>query len=372
MIEPLIRGRILIVRLISLVPKQKRWQKTVFIFATLAVLSGGLFIMLKKEASFDPLPQIFPGITRDNAPPQPKEPSIVNGVLTNPDYASRRPLAVMIENHTEARPQIGLNQAAIVYEAIAEGGITRFMAVFSPFDVKKVGPVRSARQYYVEWAKGLDALYAHVGGSQDAKTLITTLGVADLDQFRYGIKAYWREPKTGVAIEHTMFTSTDKLYVIAKEARLNLRATLTPYKFKEDALAEARGQAQTLTIDFSFPTYKVLWTYDPATNSYIRAQGGITHVDRETGERIMAKTIAVAVVKRQLKSAEDGPGYIMTTTGSGKASILTDGKLVIGTWKRPTKNDMLRFYDDGGQEVALNRGQLWIEIVPPEVKYTIQ
>lgn len=278
----------------------------------------------------------------------------------------------MVENHTDARPPVGIPQAAIVYEAIAEGGITRFLAVFGPFDSDKVGPVRSARQYYVEWAKGMDALYAHVGGSQDARTLIRTIGVADLDQFRWGTQAYWREPKPKVAIEHTMFTSTKLLYDVAKKVKHDLTATLTPYLFKEDAPAAERGTAQTVSIDFSTPAYQVVWTYDPKTNSYLRSQGGVEHVDRLTGERITAKNILVATIKRQPKSEEQGPGWTMTTIGSGKAIIIHDGKSFTGTWKRPSQTDMLRFYDEKGMEVKLNRGQIWIEIVHPEIVVTVQ
>lgn len=316
------------------------------------------------------LSDLFSGIT-ESVQPEVKEPNILNGLPTDPDLANRRPLAIMVENHTDARPQVGLTKAAIVFEAIAEGGITRFMAVFGPFDAPKIGPVRSARQYYAEWAKGMDALYAHVGGSDDVRTLIKTIGLASLDQFKYGTKAYWREPKAGVAIEHTMFTSTAKLYDVAKDARLDLKAQISPYKFKDEPTQEERGSNQVITIDFSFPTYRVLWAYDPVTNSYLRSQGGIEHVDRETGERVTAKTVVVAVVKRQLKAEEDGSGWIMTTTGTGKATVLQDGKSIVGTWKRPSKTDMLRFYDEAGQEISFNRGQIWIEILPPEVKYSV-
>ena len=358
--------------LISLVPNKR---KRVVLIAVVAV---GVAAALLYAFVFRPgplasiIPESFPGLSLDTEPPLPKEPNVVNGLLVDAETANRRPLAIMIENHTAARPQVGLTKAAIVYEAIAEGGITRFMAVYSPFDADKVGPVRSARQYYVEWARGLDAFYAHVGGSQDARTLIRTLGVADLDQFRYGTQAYHREPKPGVAIEHTMFTSTKLLYEVARKAKFELTAVLTPYQFKEEAPGAERGTAQTATIDFSFPTYKVVWTYDPITNAYLRSQAGAAHVDRVTNEQISAKTIAIATVKRQLKAEEDGPGWIMTTTGSGKATVLLDGKSIVGTWKRPAKTDMIRFFNEAGEEIALNRGQTWIEIVPPDVSYSIQ
>jgi hypothetical protein len=357
------------VRLLSFLPKQNRSKRVLIAIGLVALVGFGTYVVMGQRAGENPLFLLFPGETISDPAPPPMEPNVLNGVPVEITKARRRPLAIMVENHTEARPQVGLTKAAIVYEAIAEGGITRFLAVYGPFDSDKIGPVRSARQYYVEWTKGMDALYAHVGGSQDARNLIRTLGVADLDQFRYGTQAYWREPQAGVAIEHTMFTSTDKLYDVAKKAKFDLTATFTPYKFKEDVPAAERGEPHTITINFSLPSYRVAWEYDSAANTYLRSHGGVAHVDRETGERVTAKTIAVVVLKRQLKTEEDGPGWIMTTTGSGKAAVYQDGQVIEATWKRPTNTDLLRFFDQSGSEIALNRGQLWVEVVHAEVRY---
>ena len=137
----------------------------------------------------------------------PKETSVLNGAEVEKTDAERRPIAVMVENHPDSRPQSGLSDASLVYEAITEGGITRFMAVYGPNVPKKVGPVRSARTYYIDWLQEYSALYAHVGGNLDALKKIKSLNIYDLDQFGIGDKAYWRLPQAGKAIEQTMYTS---------------------------------------------------------------------------------------------------------------------------------------------------------------------
>jgi hypothetical protein len=98
----------------------------------------------------------------------------LSGRMVEKEKTTRKPIAVVVENHPDARPQSGLNDAALVFETFAEGGITRFLAVFQENDVANIGPVRSARPYFVEWATSLKALFAHVGGNIDALDLISS------------------------------------------------------------------------------------------------------------------------------------------------------------------------------------------------------
>src|SRR3989344_4299826 len=208
-------------------------------------------------------------------------------------WSQRRPLAVVIENHTEARPQSGLSSADIIYEAVAEGGITRFMGVFycNLSDVQ-VGPVRSARTYFLDWLGEYDALYAHVGGANtsgpaDALGQIIKYGVKDLNQFSIDFPTFWRDyQRLGhpVATEHTMYSTTQKLWEVgAKRGWTNVDEDgkewakgFVPWKFKDD-----KGGGTTANISFSFWNnqggYDVNWVYDSATNSYKRKNGGENH-----------------------------------------------------------------------------------------------
>ena len=168
----------------------------------------GLFFTLRTKPAAQPAVKT-PIPTAQSVVAQTLYPGILDGVMTDKESSQRHPLAIIVENHPDARPQAGLTKASVVYEAIAEGGITRFLAVFGTNQADKVGPVRSARTYFVNWAEGYNAFFGHVGGNMDALDKIKADKVYDLDEFAFG-NDYWREG-TGVAIEHTAFTSTENL-----------------------------------------------------------------------------------------------------------------------------------------------------------------
>jgi len=314
---------------------------------------------------------IFPGKT-DETPTIKTTVSLLDGLKYNEDISNRHPLAVMIENHPDARPQSGLDKAKIIYEAIAEGGITRFMTIFGPDSASKVGPVRSARTYYLDWALEYDAFYAHVGGNIDALDLIPKIGIKDLDQFRYGTEAYWRVPQAGKATEHTMFADTDKLYSIAKNNKWDMTANFTPLSFKDDVKTELRPTTQSVTINFSTNTYKVKWQYNNDDNNYERYMAGIAHKDAVSGKILTAKNVIIQEVNRQPAVTRiNEQGWTMQTTGTGKAKIIIDGKVIDGTWKKKDRNSRTTFADNNGDEIKFNAGTTWYEIVPPGTDVTV-
>lgn len=302
-------------------------------------------------------------------------------------WEARRPLAVMIENHVEARPQAGLNKADVVYEAVAEGGITRFMAIFYCQDADLVGPVRSARTYFLDWASEYDALYAHVGGasqpgSADAMAQIQKYGLKDMDQFSLGYPTYWRDDeliKNGVPIEHTMFSTTAKLWDAAVKKH-NWTATdpssnkkwdenFQYWTYSEDAPANLRGATGSASVPFwdkGPGDYRVEWTYDKSTNLYKRAEGGIDHIDKVTKEQLAAKNVVIQLMTE--KHAGDGyPGdvhLLYTNTGSGKAIVLQNGKVIQATWKKADRLARTKYYDAAGKEISFVRGLIWIQTVP--------
>ena len=280
----------------------------------------------------------------------------LDGLSVNEAVANRHPLAIMIENHTDARPQVGLSEASLIYEAIAEGGITRFMAVYVWGESEKVGPVRSARIYYVDWAEEFNVFYAHVGGNWDALEKIKAENILDLDQFKYGTQAYWREAKAGKATEHTMFTSTKKLWSIAEKNKWDMTGSYPAFDFKDDPDVSQRPQNTTTTINFSTANYQVKWIYDNSTNSYTRNQVNTPE--------IKAKNIIAQWVDRKATETKiNESGWNMTVVGSGKAQIFLDGKVIEGTWKKDSRTSRTYFFDSSGQKIKFNRGQTWIEIV---------
>lgn len=289
----------------------------------------------------------------------------LDGTQVSSDLAKRHPLAVMVENHSIARPQAGIDKASVVYEAIAEGGITRFMLIYSCYSADKVGPVRSARTYFVDWAEEYDAFYAHAGGSQNGLTKIVEDNVLDLN---HNTTAFWRQ-NDGRALEHTLYTSVPKLYQYAQDKGYNINsANFTKWKFKTEAAAEQRPeQGKGAIIDFSnSATYRVEWKYDKGGNYYLRSQAGEPHKDEITGAQLSAKNVVIATYSRSAVESGGKSVYDFNTIGSGDAKILMDGTVIEGTWKKDKAKTRTLFYDKSGNEIKFNPGTTWIEIVNPD------
>lgn len=313
-------------------------------------------------------------------------------------WETRRPLAVMIENHAESRPQSGLSRVDIVYEAVAEGGITRFMGIFycgAAAQNLTMAPVRSARTYFLDWVSEYDALYNHVGGAgrcpdetvdPRAKALcqIGQYGIKDLDQFGISFPNCYRNPDRldhPVATEHQMICLSDNLYDIAKtkgwtnvdEDGIAWNKNFESWKFKDD-LAE-KDRPASFSAEFAAwkgyeKEYAVRWDYDRVSNNYKRFNGGVPHTDLETEEQLTAKDVVLQFSK-ETGPVDEHAHLLYQTIGEGKAIILLDGKKIEGTWQKKNRTSRTKFYDEKGREIEFNRGQIWIEILPTgtEVKY---
>jgi hypothetical protein len=290
----------------------------------------------------------------------------LDGMPYTKDKATRHPLAVSIENHPDARPQSGLIKASVVYEAITEGGITRFLAIFGPQDAPEIGPIRSARLFFMDWLKEYDAFFAHAGGNEDALANIDKYQIKNLDD---STTYFYRDDKgRNVASEHTLYSSTDKLYAYAQSKGYDTTTSnFSPLLFKTDGPATPAGKG--VVIDFSgSSTYTVRWNYDPQTNSYLRFLDGAAHKDRTTGEQIKAKNIIIQTVNRtyQPTGSYGSQNYVFQTIGSGKATILRDGQVISASWKKDSLTSRTKFYDDNNKEIEFDPGQTWYEIVNPD------
>jgi hypothetical protein len=265
----------------------------------------------------------------------------------------------VVENHPDARPQSGLNAADMVFETTAEGGITRFLAVYQSVEPKQIGPVRSARNYFVEWADSFGALFAHVGGSREAIALIGNIDIADLNQYAFG-NFYWRDNTRWAP--HNVYTTLAKLRDAAKTKDFSLKAdNLTAYTFKDDVEKEKRPAASKFTVNFNF-SYAPTYTYDPATNSYKRSLRGVKQLDANTKKQVEAKNVVVAfsALTNQILR---GTGYTMIdTTDSGTAYFYIDGLKKTGKWSRSAGNQ-IKFTDAKGTPVEFNVGTTWIDFV---------
>jgi hypothetical protein len=276
--------------------------------------------------------------------------------IANPDLAKRAVTAVMIENSPEARPQSGLADAGVIFEAVAEGGITRFIALYQESEPALIGPVRSVRPYYLEWAAAFDPAVAHVGVSDEALAMIRggNYGV-DLDQF-FNDSAYWRARDRYAP--HNVYTDYTHL------ANLEKSKNKTTSEFnawpRTDGKALANPDATLIDLAPSTGLYTVHYDYDATTNTYSRNEGGAPHLDREKGQ--IAPDVVIALrVQQGLMS--DGLHSTFATTGSGEADIFQNGTLIQGKWEKSAAHSQIKFTDETGAEIKLNRGQVWITAV---------
>ncbi|HLW61394.1 MAG TPA: DUF3048 domain-containing protein [bacterium] len=342
------------------------------------LLAGGLFagVLAVGTESAPVAPPVLHAVA---VPAEEERPPIstlvddpVSGQSVPRAQADRRPIAVMIDNYPDARPQWGLSFASRIYEALTEGGITRYLAIFGPDDADRVGPVRSARTQFLGYALELHAAIAHVGGNEDALDRIVALHVVNLDQFR-NAEAYRRIFRPRVALEHTMFTSTRALRAAAEHIAWPPDLSIARPLWKAEVPLDQRPAAQRVSVDFSSPPYKVTWVYRRATNDYERILAGAQDVDAATGRPLTAKSIAIAVITRTHGRTQIGEDtWTFADVGSGEAWVVQDGTATPARWEKASVRDRLRFLDETGHEIALDRGPQWVEIVPPEVEPDIQ
>lgn len=306
-------------------------------------------------------------------------------------WDTRRPLAVMIENHQEARPQSGLSFADIVYESVAEGGISRFMGVFycgiTTGNVL-VAPVRSARTYFLPWVLEYDAAYNHVGGAgncnddtvdERAKALcqIDQWKIKDMDQFGISFPTCYRNYDRldhPVATEHTMVCQTDKLIKLASDRGwtnvdskgVSWDKKFEPWKFKDDAKDADRGTVTSIKFvawKGYEKDYGVEWTYDKATNMYKRNNGGVPHKDLETDEQLTAKAVVIMFAK-EIGPVDDHMHLLYNNIGTGTGLLFEDGKSEKITWEKDDRTSRTKFLGENGKEISLTRGQIWIHMLP--------
>jgi len=312
-------------------------------------------------------------------------------------WDKHRPLGVMIENHSEARPQSGLSGADVVYEAVAEGGITRFLAIFYCQDAGMIGPIRSARTYFIDFISeyGNSPLYSHVGGAAepgpaDALGQIQDYGWTsynDLSSFNVPFPIYKKIPdRQGheVAVEHTTYSTTQDLWNYAATNRKltnvdedgkSWDTDFVPYKFKEDAVLSERGKPQSLHLEFwSDQNYAVDWVYDPKINFYLRNNGGVAHIDRDNQKQLSAKTIVVLYMAETHANDgyENNVHLLYADKGSGKEIVFMDGKQVKANWAKKSRTGRMIISDANGNEVQFNKGKLWFDILPMDGVLTVK
>jgi hypothetical protein len=319
-----------------------------------AVLAGFLIMEILGEKEIVRDNHLIENSSRKNLIPR-----RIDGVLVEPEKANLYPIAVMIENKIESRPPSGLAEANLVYEALTEAGITRFLAIYaSGEEIKKIGPIRSARPYFLDWAEELKALYLHVGGSPQALGEISHHKIYDLDEY-YNSAFFWRDEKR--PRPHNVYTSSRLLEKALINKKIPQKGNYQSWLYKDKKDESANFLARKIVIDFSTSPYQVEWFYRPRLADYIRFQEEKPHRD-SSGEIIKAKNIICQETETYILD-EVGRKKIKTK-GEGRALVFQDGKAIEAVWKKEAGSSRTRFYDREGREIKFNRGTTWIEVIP--------
>lgn len=269
---------------------------------------------------------------------------------------------LMVDNYYKARPQSGLDKADLVYEIFAEGGITRFLALFYSQEAEKIGPIRSARYYFVQLARGYNFPYAHAGGNVDALQTIQKLKIKDLDEIYNSSAYFWRDNQRKAP--HNLYTSTAKLIAGAKSKGY----ALSPLQAMSVGNSWVGSGHQDLRLDYSQgkTSYVVNWHYNG--QEYERTINGQPHV-MEDGTPIKAQNILVLaattreVIKEELESE-------INIISKGQLVYFIEGKRLKGSWEKASAEKPINFKDEQGQPLKIKDGQTWVQVLPSLDKLT--
>ena len=301
----------------------------------------------------------------------------LDGVVTSASLAHRLPIAIMVDDQKAARPQSGFSTASIVYMAPADGDIDRYMMVFQEGAGTDIGPIRSARPYYVLWADEYKAIYGHYGG--DTKSLRTVIpanmrNIYNMDAIHTTGCPYHRI--TTRPAPHNAYTNV--AIMIACAAKRHLPSTyqnMPTRPFKDPEAPELRPTAQSISI--TYPTITVGYQYSPSTDSYLRLLGGVPQVDPANKQKVFASSIVVLYQPFTSDLSGEGGKHAyrpdVHNLGSGKAIVFQEGKQIAATWKKKANTSLTRLYDASGNEISLVRGEIFIQVIAPNLpnKYKV-
>lgn len=291
-----------------------------------------------------------------------------------------RPIAVMIDNHNGAWPQAGLNKAYMVYEIIVEGGETRLMALFKGQDLEKIGPVRSSRHYFIDYALENDAIYVHHGQSPQAQEDFSNLGVDRIVASEPNTG--WREKGLHVSSEHTLFSSSEKL----KKGLGKKRTEYTEERYKDNYGLLLHYSPKSLDLA-SIPNAKVAnkvdikysnlttsnYEYDAEAKVYNRSVNGKAHIDRITEKQYTFKNIITYQVRNYDLNDGSGKGRQgFDNVGSGTGWYISEGYAVPIKWSKSNRKSKTVYTLEDGTELKVNDGNTFIQIQPVGQSLTIE
>ncbi len=353
--------------------KKKKSKKILIIILILLIIAAGVVLALKmnKNKTKNNQTTAAEGEAQQTvaANEEVKKLTIVN------EESKSRPYAVMINNNHSAWPQCGVQDAYLVYEIISEGGITRMMALYKDQETAKIGSVRSARHYFLDYANENDAIFVHWGASPQA---YSKLGSMDsLDGIALEGSVFFRDRTLDRAYEHTGFTSMANVKEYAEKqgyTRDTNKDLLLNYSVDEINMASKENAETALSIDIEYSYYHTTsYEYDAENKVYKRSMSGTANVDLVTGEQYTAKNIIIYKVRNYtLNDGEDKGRQELDNIGSGEGYFVTGGYVIPITWEKTAHSEQTVYKYENGEELQVNDGNTFIQICPLDAEITIE
>lgn len=282
-----------------------------------------------------------------------RSPRLLDGVFVDEDKAELLPVTIIIDNFPQSRPPANLNFASVVYEAPVEANITRFLAIFDPNNLpEKIGPIRSARPYFVEIAEEYKGLFLHAGGSPQAlEKLKNNTQIYNIEAIGIDERYFWRDPWRKAPFN--LYISAKAIENIFKNKKIANQANFEPWQF--ELIENSKVDQEEIKINYKEP---IIWRYDKENNIYLRFIGSNPHLD-ENGQQISTKNLILQIT--DIKIIDELGRREITLNGSGPATIFRNGQKIKGIWRR--ENNRTKFYDLLNQEIKFARGNTWVEII---------
>ncbi|WP_422444154.1 DUF3048 domain-containing protein [Thermoanaerobacterium sp. DL9XJH110] len=290
----------------------------------------------------------------------------LTGLDMDAEFENRRPMAVMVENEAGARPQSGLDKADVVYEILAEGGITRFLAIYLGKQCEEIGPVRSARPYFVDYATEYDGIYVHYGASPQAYADLKKLNVDAIDGIYDGV-TFWRDKSRSKP--HNAYTSTERILKTSEKRGFLKTTRLKVWNFTDESTPSNGQELRSFNLKY-FNNYYVGYAYDPSRKVYKRFINGKPHTDRRTGETLLVKNIIVQFADS--KVIDEVGRMDIKTTGSGKGYYISEGFFTEIRWQKGSRVGRTKYTLADGTELRINPGNTWIQVMPQWGKFEIE
>jgi hypothetical protein len=300
--------------------------------------------------------------------------SPLSGRVVEEELLNRPVVGVMFDNHPNARPQAGFYDAEVIYEFFVEGRATRYLAFFLMNDPEMIGPVRSARPYYLEKAMEYDAVYAHAGASSRVTEEIAASGIQNVSLLGPGSSAFRREPHRKAP--HNAYTDMDSLRSTAEGLNYRESSDFEGFLFHHAKTAPENGEAAEVFEVRYHASYLAEYRYDEVKQGYQRYYVGEqqydeTHRDDDQKPIIATNVLVQIVPARQIPGSSSGV-LEMDTIGSGKGYYFTMGQRIEVLWEKNSNQDFTRYHDLDGEEIHLNPGQTWVQVISNEEQLTIK